>query len=240
MGARAESPLPFSLATPAGTPPPPSCAATSTSDASSFFPKPCVRLPNTPSWPRVIWGCESGQVGAQPAQYRNTTAGSRPLLPPPRKRRRRRDFSRRLHGGSALISRILCPRCPSAPGCDHLSVRLIAQPAPACAVERLLPGGIHPLRDLRPGGPFSCSVLHRMRFVVPPSSRLGRWALTPPFHPYPRLRAGGLFSVILSVTAACTAAPTLSCGMLPYGVRTFLWHLRLAAKTPAITPADPR
>ena len=139
------------------------------------------------------------------------------------KRRRRRDFSRRLHCGSALISRILCPRCPSTPGCDHLSVRLIAQPAPACAVERLLPGGIHPLRDLRPGGPFSCSVLHRMRFVVPPSSRLGRWALTPPFHPYPRLRAGGLFSVILSVTAACTAAPTLSRGMLPCGVRTFLW-----------------
>ena len=158
-------------------------------------------------------------------------------------RRRRRDFSRRLHCGSALISRILCPRCPSTPGCDHLSVRLIAQPAPACAVERLLPGGIHPLRDLRPGGPFSCSVLHRMRFVVPPSSRLGRWALTPPFHPYPlsllRATEGGLFSVILSVTAACTAAPTLSCGMLPCGVRTFLWHLRLAAKKPAITPTDP-
>ena len=142
---------------------------------------------------------------------------------PHMKRRRRRDFSRRLHCGSALISRILCPRCPSTPGCDHLSVRLIAQPAPAYAVERLLPGGIHPLRDLRPGWPFSCSVLHRMRFVVPPSSRLGRWALTPPFHPYPRLRAGGLFSVILSVTAACTAAPTLSRGMLPCGVRTFLW-----------------
>lgn len=143
------------------------------------------------------------------------------------KRRRRRDLSRRLHCGSALISRILCPRCLPAPGCDHLSVRLSDQPAPACAVVRLLPGAIHPLRDLRPGGPFSCSVLHRMRFVVPPSSRLGRWALTPPFHPYPRLRAGGLFSVILSVTAACTAAPTLSCGMLPYGVRTFLWRLTL-------------
>ena len=126
--------------------------------------------------------------------------------------------------GSALISRILCPRHLATPGCDHLSVRPSDRPALACAMVRLLPGVIHPLRDLRPGGPFSCSVLHRMRFVVPPSSRLGRWALTPPFHPYPHFRAGGLFSVTLSVTAACTAAPTLSRGMLPCGVRTFLWH----------------
>jgi len=56
--------------------------------------------------------------------------------------------------GSALISRILCPRRLATPGCDHLSVRLSDQPAPACAVVRLLPGAIHPLRDLRPGGPF--------------------------------------------------------------------------------------
>jgi len=119
----------------------------------------------------------------------------------------------------------------AVPGCDHLSVGLSDQPAPAYAVVRLLPGVIHPLRDLRPGGPFSCSVLHRMRFVVPPSSRSGRWALTPPFHPYPHFRAGGLFSVTLSVTAACTAAPTLSCGMLPCGVRTFLWHPALRQNT---------
>ena len=32
----------------------------------------------------------------------------------------------------------------------------------------------------------SCSVLHRMGFFVPPSLRRGRWALTPPFHPYRR------------------------------------------------------
>jgi hypothetical protein len=30
--------------------------------------------------------------------------------------------------------------------------------------------------------PF-CFVLHRGGFVVPPYLRLGRWALTPPFHP---------------------------------------------------------
>src|SRR5262245_1908956 len=28
-----------------------------------------------------------------------------------------------------------------------------------------------------------------------------RWALTPPFHPYPRLREGGVFSVALSVAS---------------------------------------
>ena len=40
-----------------------------------------------------------------------------------------------------------------------------------------------------------------------------------------------MFSVTLSVTAACTAAPTLSRGMLPYGVRTFLWHAALRQDT---------
>ena len=37
----------------------------------------------------------------------------------------------------------------------------------------------------RAGDPIlSCSVLHHMGFFVPPRLRLGRWALTPPFHPY--------------------------------------------------------
>ena len=36
----------------------------------------------------------------------------------------------------------------------------------------------------------SCSVLHRMGFFVPPNLRPGRWALTPPFHPYPPACAG--------------------------------------------------
>jgi hypothetical protein len=30
----------------------------------------------------------------------------------------------------------------------------------------------------------SCFVLHRAGFVMPPCFRAGRWALTPPFHPY--------------------------------------------------------
>ena len=37
----------------------------------------------------------------------------------------------------------------------------------------------------------SCSVLHRMGFFVPPRLRSGRWALTPPFHPYPPACARG-------------------------------------------------
>ena len=41
----------------------------------------------------------------------------------------------------------------------------------------------------RPGS--SCSVLHRMGFFVPPRLRSGRWALTPPFHPYPPACASG-------------------------------------------------
>ena len=45
------------------------------------------------------------------------------------------------------------------------------------------------LLDLRRAGQAAapCFVLHRMGFVVPRSSRRGRWALTPPFHPDPRL-----------------------------------------------------
>jgi len=41
-----------------------------------------------------------------------------------------------------------------------------------------------------------------MGFSVPPGFRLERWALTPPFHPYPISlpKSGGLFSVALSVT----------------------------------------
>ena len=50
--------------------------------------------------------------------------------------------------------------------------------------------------------------LHPMGFSVPRRLRSGRWALTPPFHPYPfeisnfnlKSQSGGLFSVALSVT----------------------------------------
>ncbi len=44
----------------------------------------------------------------------------------------------------------------------------------------------------RAGGPSPCSVLHRMGFFVPRSLRAGRWAFTPPFHPYPPIADFGL------------------------------------------------
>jgi hypothetical protein len=73
----------------------------------------------------------------------------------------------------------------------------------------------------------SCYVLHRRRFFVPRALLRGRWALTPPFHPYPRLLlrkiAGGLFSVTLSVaTDFRPPRPWILHGLLSGGVRTFL------------------
>ena len=79
-------------------------------------------------------------------------------------------------------------------------------------------------REKRAGGPTPCFVLHRMGFFVPRRLRAGRWALTPPFHPYPGLRRGGLFSVTLSVIRDFhRGRPHFLCGMLPCGVRTFLY-----------------
>ncbi len=96
---------------------------------------------------------------------------------------------------------------------------------PECALSRILCqprgrlmiislGPRSPAASMRPdprtraGHPFlpegrtsSYLVLLRAGFTVPPWSPSGRWALTPPFHPYPvrRARRGGLFSVALSV-----------------------------------------
>jgi hypothetical protein len=50
------------------------------------------------------------------------------------------------------------------------------------------------------------SALLRLGFAVPPVLPRARWALTPPFHPYPRLRGGGLLSVALSVTRRSRSA----------------------------------
>ena len=91
-------------------------------------------------------------------------------------------------------------------------------------------------RDARRGAGRSAVpylALHPMGFSVPPRLRLGRWALTPPFHPYPRSRSrGGLFSVALSVGTPRGVAsrvyprstPGLR-GIAPCGVRTFLPRL---------------
>jgi hypothetical protein len=95
----------------------------------------------------------------------------------------------------------------------------------------------------RSGVPYLA--LHPMGFPVPPRLRLERWALTPPFHPYPALPGtcrqrrfeeglGGIFSVVLSVGTpygiASRVYPHSSGlrwsrglrGIAPFGVRTFL------------------
>ena len=45
--------------------------------------------------------------------------------------------------------------------------------------------GMRHTRDLWTGRPVTYFALHRKGFFVPPSSLTTRWALTPPFHPYP-------------------------------------------------------
>src|SRR5687767_11316475 len=62
--------------------------------------------------------------------------------------------------------------------------------------------------------------LLRLGFAVPLTLPSARWALTPPFHPYLRSSAGGLFSVALSVVLKCTPRSYLA--TLPNGARTFL------------------
>ena len=44
-----------------------------------------------------------------------------------------------------------------------------------------------PVSTGRKGGPSLCSVLHRPGFFLRPALQPNRWALTPPFHPYPAL-----------------------------------------------------
>jgi len=61
--------------------------------------------------------------------------------------------------------------------------------------------------------------------IFPGMLPLLRWALTPPFHPYPAaqsmiMRQGGIFSVALSVPAQDRAR--VLPGIMPCGARTFL------------------
>ncbi len=64
-----------------------------------------------------------------------------------------------------------------------------------------------------------CLILHRMGFTVPPVLPSGRWALTPPFHPWPSVyRQAGLFSVALSCASprpGVTRHPALRCPDFP-------------------------
>src|SRR5882757_4275361 len=100
------------------------------------------------------------------------------------------------------ISRILSGAC--APGSSFLSTSAEADlphHGAACAP----PDGMRLTRDYPTGRRVPYLVLHRIGFFEPPSLPSARWALTPPFHPYPeraalrRVEPGGLFSVTLSV-----------------------------------------
>ena len=83
--------------------------------------------------------------------------------------------------------------------------------------------GVRLTRDHRTGRPVPYSVLHRTGFLVPPRSPSERWALTPPFHPYPSTSSGRfLFCDTFRRTGLEPRTPPLSERVLPCGVRTFL------------------
>ena len=115
------------------------------------------------------------------------------------------------------------------------SVTVISLPAEAGSIGmRLIPedADSEESSDRRS---FLCCVLHHMGFFVPPHLRSERWALTPPFHPYPTrlfpVWSGGMFSVTLSVVRNFHhELPRILRGMLPCGVRTFLCLPKQLAK----------
>src|SRR5437868_8699359 len=82
----------------------------------------------------------------------------------------------------------------------------------------------------RIGGPAVLPLFCLAPHGVFPASRIAPRAVSSylAFSPLPALccqRTGGVFSVTLSVTALLqTQCPRLLRGMLPYGVRTFLWR----------------
>lgn len=147
--------------------------------------------------------------------------------------------------GSAFISRILFLRSFDIQR-GHLSDDssrsrlLLAQDA---TITRSYPSSAF-AEDLRPGGPFSCSVLHRVGFILPPSLLSERWALTPPFHPYPpvflRTQKGGLFSVTLSIALGCPSASDACARHAALWCPDFpLVRVQPKLNRRATTPADP-
>jgi hypothetical protein len=88
-------------------------------------------------------------------------------------------------------------------------------------------------RRLRRGrsGPDLAAYLALLRLGVAVPSLLpgARWALTPPFHPCPALRPGGLFSVALSVASRRPGVTW----QLALGARTFLEPATRAGPRPS-------
>lgn len=50
-------------------------------------------------------------------------------------------------------------------------------------------------RDRWTGRPIAYFALHRAGFTLPPTSRSARWALAPPFHPYPPVARTAVYSL---------------------------------------------
>ena len=104
------------------------------------------------------------------------------------------------------VSRILFP--PLAQGSVVISLKPTLRWT-CRGFVRLSPGEarVRHTRGYGTGRPAAYFALHQTGFFLPPTSPLARWALTPPFHPYPvgpalrRIKPGGLFSVTLSVIA---------------------------------------
>jgi len=88
----------------------------------------------------------------------------------------------------------------------------------------------------RSGVPYL--VLHPMGFSVPPRLRLERWALTPPFHPYPALAEANIRQTPGDRVRTPRLAQTHG-GFRKSGAVCFLWHFPsgcLAASPPACIP----
>ena len=92
-------------------------------------------------------------------------------------------------------------------------------------------------------GPYLA--LHPMGFSVPPRLRLERWALTPPFHPYPAEAGRSVFCGTVRRQASRHCLPRVSFpteaerlrGIAPFGVRTFLLHRRFRATEAILRPS---
>src|SRR5262249_45763416 len=94
--------------------------------------------------------------------------------------------------------------------------------------------------------------LHPTGFSVPPRLRLERWALTPPFHPYRRIKdseSTAAYFLWPPPSGRLTASPPACIllydlrqanrlrGIAPYGVRTFLSHLPKTAIEAILRPS---
>ncbi len=86
-----------------------------------------------------------------------------------------------------------------------------------------------------------CLALLRMRFALPPPLPKARWALTPPFHPYPKEILQAVYFLLHCLSAeSCVGTPASAArpltGILSEGARTFLQEAVLSASR---RPAPP-